>query len=39
MSNSVRSGPGESALTRMFSRAWITASSRVTDSTAPLDAV
>ena len=39
MSSLVRSGPGHRALTRMPSRAWSTASSRVIDSTAPLDAV
>ena len=39
INRSVLSGPGLSALTRMFSRAWITASSRVMASTAPLLAV
>lgn len=37
--SSVRSGPGQSALTRIPSFAWITASSRVRASTAPLLAV
>ena len=39
MSSSVLSGPGQSALTRMFSRACTTASSRVSASTAPFEAV
>ena len=39
ISSSVRSGPGQRALTRMPSRAWMTASSRVMASTPPLDAV
>ncbi|MNL52165.1 hypothetical protein D3C87_1753150 [compost metagenome] len=39
MSSSVRSGPGHNAFTRIFSRACMTASSRVSASTAPLLAV
>ena len=39
ISSSVRSGPGHRALTRMPSRAWMTASSRLKASTAPLLAV
>ena len=40
MSSSVCSGPGQRALTRMSSRAWMTASSRVIRaSTPPLEAV
>src|SRR5262249_36528963 len=35
----VSTGPGQSALTRMFSRANCTASSRVIESTAPFEAV